>query len=39
MAIDYAINFPKNCGNVINMTNEQSKKLRQDQSPLLIENN
>ncbi|CAB3991857.1 zinc finger MYM-type 1-like [Paramuricea clavata] len=29
MAIDYAVNFPTNCGNVIDMTNEQNKKLRQ----------
>ena len=29
MAIDYAVNFPKSCRNVIEMTNEESKKVRQ----------
>ncbi|CAB3977444.1 zinc finger MYM-type 1-like [Paramuricea clavata] len=36
MAIDYAVNFPKNCGNVIDMTNEQSKKLRQTNRRCLL---
>ena len=36
MAIDYAVNYPKSCSNVIEMTNKEREKVRQTNRRCLI---